>query len=290
MSKLQVIFKKYLHNFIQQPSIHHVPRSFLSKNYGQFEDYWGNDHTNSLLSFHGKNWILKSGASSSEEKKLNQLAYLLGRGWLNIPEIYIPSIRHLKKLNDHLSKFHNCVITEDSFFVRLVQDYIPNQLPLNSFDSAIAAELAFSVWIGRRDAHACNRAFASKVPMFFDFGIAFGVEEEDFFRSGPDAGYADNWRANIIDDISTIDLRKLRSLEKELGKALIPMQVAEKFKTDTCTFSKIIKKISAKEIERKALLAGFTRIQSDKIVDYLNQRASSLEDNLDRVYHILTTN
>jgi len=87
--------------------------------------------------------------------------------------------------------------------VRIAQDYDLGELPLADLDQAIAAELAFSVWIRRRDAHPWNRAYVSGIPIFFDHHIAFGAEAENneinsFFRSGGDGGYTGRWRVRTV--------------------------------------------------------------------------------------------
>jgi hypothetical protein len=149
----------------------------------------------------------------------------LGGSWLNIPEVRLLSSEEFQALHLVKSEILSKKASEqNTYLVRLVQDYAISELPLQDFDVAIASEMAFSIWIHRRDAHAGNRAYVNGIPMFFDFNIAFGGEAEDFFRGGPGGGYVKNWRLwQIKSDTASKDIALLRYMASDKKIAAIPI-------------------------------------------------------------------
>ncbi len=261
--------------------------SFLQINICEFYDYWNKDNSNSIFLYQGKHWFLKNRPENSQEKNLNYLTYLIAKEWLNIPEVIIPSAKVLEALEKNVSQRIGEKINPDAFLVRLVQDYKETEIPIKELDYAMATEIAFSTWIGRRDAHACNRAFKNGIPMFFDFGIAFGVEHQDFLRSGPDAGYAGNWRFSKIENKTIIDLPNLRRFDYDSRRANIPIVSRDRFKLALKQTVDRIKAINPELIYRYALLSGLSEIKSSKISKYLQQRSQQLEENTNKILAIL---
>jgi len=108
------------------------------------------------------------------------LGYHLAKGRLNVPEVrLLPQVEGPPKA-----------------LVRFTKSHRVDDLPIRDLDEAVAAELAFSLWIRRRDTHAYNRAYVDGIPMFFDHGAAFNVSQEldGFLRDGPDYGFVPAWR------------------------------------------------------------------------------------------------
>ncbi len=94
----------------------------------------------------------------------------------------------------------------------------------------IAAELAFSVWVSRRDAHNSNRVYVSGIPMFFDFDLALDGYQAPFFKGGSTSGYAPNWRLHLCDDPWTqIITAEFRELERGKPITLHPISSEEEF-------------------------------------------------------------
>jgi hypothetical protein len=261
--------------------------SFLQINICEFYDYWNKDNSNSIFLYQGKHWFLKNRPENSQEKNLNYLTYLIAKEWLNIPEVIIPSAKELETLEKDVSQRIGKKINPDAFLVRLVQDYKETEIPIKELDRAIATEIAFSAWIGRRDAHACNRAFKNGIPMFFDFGIAFGVEHQDFLRSGPDAGYAGNWRFSKIEAETIIDLPNLRRFDYESRRANIPIVSRDRFELSLKQTVDQIKALDPELIYRYALLSGLSEIKSSEISKYLQQRSQQLEETTNKILAIL---
>ena len=122
----------------------------------------------------GDRWAVKP------KGRREALGYQLARGRLNVPEV-----RLLPRAEG-----------PPRALVRLAKDYTVDDLPIRDLDEAVAAELAFSLWIRRRDTHAYNRAYVGGIPIFFDHGAAFEVslELDRFLRHGPDNGFVPAWR------------------------------------------------------------------------------------------------
>lgn len=151
-----------------------------------------------LVRWHGHNWYAKAAHGDPWREVL---AFRLGWRWLNVAEVVYPDeVREAFWIDGREFDPRGSV---GQVLVRIAQDYDPGELPVIDLDQAIAAELAFSVWIRRRDAHPWNRAYVSGVPIFFDHHIAFGAEAENFaissfFRSGQDGGYSGRWRVRAL--------------------------------------------------------------------------------------------
>jgi hypothetical protein len=129
------------------------------------------------------------------------LAYRLGGSWLNVAEAIGPS-----EVDGGIrwgGGPFNPGLDPTSSLIRLIQDCRVEEFPEQDPDRATAAELVFSLWVRRRDAHAWNRAYVDGVPAFFDHHIAFGAEEandslDGFFRDGGDVGYVSRWRVRAL--------------------------------------------------------------------------------------------
>jgi hypothetical protein len=147
-------------------------------------------------------WIVKAGGDPYQLPE--RLAWILGRAICNVAEV--------KRLSEEeLAAVHAAAISmpgravamaatpDNTWLVRLAGSYTLAELPRADSDSATAYELAYSLWIRRRDAHVCNRDYVLGVPVFFDHHIAFGIEADNvdldrFFRDDGDFGYVPRWR------------------------------------------------------------------------------------------------
>ena len=74
-------------------------KEFMERIHQEIGDYWTN-YSESIIYFEGKHWIIKSNTANPEEKNLSLLAYLLDKGWLNIPEVRILSQDEFIELRD----------------------------------------------------------------------------------------------------------------------------------------------------------------------------------------------
>jgi hypothetical protein len=163
-----------------------------------FVDYWGSSVIPQLVNWNGKCWRHKPGDGWREI-----LAYELGSSWLNVAEAISPVGIVGATRCDGTAVDPSA--DPSSALVRLIQDQFVGGFVEPDHDRAMAAELAFSLWIRRRDAHSWNRAYVAGIPGFFDQHVAFGAEVanrslDGFFRHGVDAGFASQWRVRSFPD------------------------------------------------------------------------------------------
>lgn len=155
----------------------------------------------------GERWAWKS------RGRREALGYHLASGLLNVPEV------RLQPQPDG----------PPIALVRLAENYALADLPIGDLDEAVAAEMAFSLWIRRRDTHAYNRAYVDGIPMFFDHGSAFAVARdlEHFLREGPDTGFVPAWRVEAwAYEPTTLGTRWLNGAT---GLAVHPVRDTERF-------------------------------------------------------------
>ena len=265
-------------------------KEFMDCIHQEIGDYWTN-YSESIIYFEGKHWIIKSNTSNPEEKNLSLLAYLLGKGWINIPEVRLLSQDEFHELSKKVDILGEGASRKNTYLVRLIQDYSCRELNVQNLDDAMASEIAFSCWIHRRDACFGNRAFICSIPMFFDFNIAFGVDTGDFFRSGPDAGHAGNWGFWYIENVEALgNLVLLRHLEWEKSFAAIPVVNRSHFEA---AIQKHIKHIQG--FRRNKLLglvknAGFSEQKSLLLTDFLCKSSKELNAGIKKIISIMDEN
>lgn len=137
-------------------------------------DWWGGNfdpNGKRIVRFNGKHWFVKF-KPDPEERRRDYLAYLLGRNWANIAEVRPLSESEFAELQSADIALPDWASADNTFLVRLVQDYSLDQLPKVDLNSAVASELVFSLWIRRRDAHTANRGYIDGIPVFFDHQTA----------------------------------------------------------------------------------------------------------------------
>jgi len=275
----------------------HPEKEFIDEIKGELRDYWDRvDYSSNVILFAGKTWFIKSRPEDPESKNRELLAFLLGGSWLNIPEVRLLSSEEFRALREKGIELNEKASEHNTCLVRLVQDYARSELPVQSFDDAIASEIVFSSWIRRRDAHAANRAFVGGIPMFFDFHIAFGCEEGDFFRkgsdpgscSGPDGGYVGNWRLwQIKSDYLLRNIALLRRLEFDKNLAAIP--VINKFHFETALFRTIeqICLFNQKYLYNLIKKAGFPEERCSTIACFLQLSSADLNTSITKILAIV---
>jgi hypothetical protein len=266
----------------------HPKKEFIDEIKGELCDYWDCvDYSSNVISFSGKTWFIKSRPEDPESKNRELLAFLLGGSWLNIPEVRLLSSEEFRALREKGVELNENASEHNTCLVRLVQDYARSELPVQSFDDAIASEIVFSSWIRRRDAHAANRAFVGGIPMFFDFHNAFGCEEGDFFKEGPDGGYVGNWRLwQIKSDYILRNVALLRRLEFDKNLAAIP--VVNKFHFETALFRTIgyISCFDQKYLYKLIKKAGFPEGRCLTIAIFLQLSSVDLDTSIAKILAI----
>jgi hypothetical protein len=264
---------------------------FVNSIRDELVDYWGQKHFADLVvSFEDKNWLVKAKDQRPEQKQRDYLAYLLGKDWANIPQVRTLSDSEFMQLAE---LFPSAPLRNDTtWLVRLVQDYQVNELPIQDLSTAMAAELIFSIWVRRRDAHASNRALIDGIPMFFDFEVAFlgepkSVELDTFLKSGPDSGYVGNWRVYKIPNEAELNLSELRKLEQGKPLTLIPVDDEDKFYKALARYVKHIKSIDQQCCQAAVNRAGFGGQQGSEIMKFLIQSRGVVETSVERVVQIM---
>lgn len=267
----------------------HPEQKIIDRIKGELRDYWDIvDYSSKVISFNGKTWLIKSKLEDPELKNRELLAFLLGGSWSNIPEVRLLSSEEFQALSQEALGLDEKASEQNTYLVRLVQDYGIGELPVQSLDSAIASEIAFSSWVLRRDAHAANRAFVRGIPMFFDFHIAFGFEVEDFFREGPDGGYVGNWRLWQIKSNNVLsDTVLLRRLEFDKKIAAIPIINKSHFEASLFQDAERIRNFDRNYLYKTIKKAGFSEERCSKLNEILQKSSANLDINIDRVLSII---
>jgi hypothetical protein len=267
----------------------HPKQEFIDRIRAELSDDWNRVDPSKVISFHGKTWFIKSKPEDPESKNREFLAFLLGRSWLNIPEVRLLSSEEFRALRQKKLelKLGKKASEQNTYLVRLVQDYEKSELPIQDFDNAIASEIAFSIWIRRRDTHAGNRAFVHGVPMFFDFHIALGGEDEDFFRGGPGGGYVENWRLwQIKSDTALKDIALLSYLEFDKNIAAIPIINTSHFEAALFRFTEYIRDYDRKYLYKCIQRAGFNEERSLQVNRLLQDSSENIESYLNKIVYI----
>jgi hypothetical protein len=214
-------------------------------------------------------------------------AWRLGETWLNIAEVVFAD-----EVDDATwSDGRPFVEQNDSslVLVRIAQDYLPDDLPIQDLDRAIAAELVFSMWIRRRDAHPWNRAYVSGIPIFFDHHIAFGAQAANllissFFRVGADGGHAGRWRVKPLPAAET----PTTSGEREFsGGAMAIHRVRDLSAFDALLVetADAIRKRDRTELEQRAHLSRVR--QPEALLTFLTLGQERLDDELAELQTVL---
>lgn len=263
--------------------------SNLSKKYRHsLVDWWQNRYCDCLVRYQGKVWFVKK--QGIADIRRNLLASLLGGKLANVAQV-----RCLDKTD--FSALRNCGITlpENSNFlntclVRFAPDYNVWELPKKTLESAIAAEIVFSIWIRRRDAHSYNRNFKNGIPVFYDHQTAFLGEKQlreidYFFRTGPDPGYAGLWRLDVGDHIE-IDTDSLRSQERERfcgcdHYVALPIRDTNIFHQELNSMVEEIVVIPKADIRRSVQKAGFSFFEQSAVTRFLQENQKQLIKDVD---------
>jgi len=173
---------------------------FLSATSDELIDQHGRSMRPYVVKWNGRLWLKKPNGRWPEI-----LGYQLAGSWLNIPET-ISGWR----AREAIDLTGTIVPMTEEPLIRIGQTLAHEELPVGDLDQAIAGELAYSVWIRRRDPSAWNRVYLDGVPVFFDHHIAFGNEADHrplagFLAPGHGGGYASQWRLRELrqDEVPT---------------------------------------------------------------------------------------
>lgn len=181
-------------------------------------------------------WWLRKPAGRRE-----YLGHLLTHGRLNVPEV------RLDPVTDERGR--------SWAWVRIVDGSTP--LPIGDLDEAAAAEMVFSLWIRRRDAHAHNRVYVAGIPAFFDHGSAFRrIDLDTFFGEDLDAGYPSRWR--VEPTAGNPDTESVRRRTVATGMAVHPIRDLDHFDVQLDRWVGMLAMATPEALSALVAAAGFT--------------------------------
>lgn len=238
-----------------------------------------------IISDDTKFWIVKQ----SDGLKRELLGYLLGRHIANVAEI--------KKLNaeEHaeiklLTGKDDSSTPENTFLVRLAGSYLRNELLHKTPEEAVAAELVFSTWIRRRDAHVDNRVYVEGIPIFYDHGVAFLLEPDRahitiFFKSNNDYGHASFWRVKEIAGPMTTN--QARSVDKSVKGAYHYVNDIKFFRDKVKIMEKYLRDNLPSFWKNYVYEAGFQDREAEIICGFLNDNLRNLSNDLQNMEEVI---
>ncbi len=240
-----------------------------------------------LVRHDGSLWFVKSGwEKHAGARERDRLGYVLGRGIVNVAEVRALHPGQVAELRTIGVELRADLPTDRVWLSRFVGESEPDALPHQTLDGAMASELAYSLWIRRRDAHAFNRAFVGGLPMFFDHETAFLGEPEltklsAFFRTGDSPGYAGLWRVDTGSH-HALDTCVQRHQERKRFAAagdhpvLLPAHRHARFMDAIDETCDAIRSIPREEIASRIAEAGFEGREAKAVLAFLLRNRARL--------------
>lgn len=228
-------------------------------------------------------WVLKHNRYQDSEKR-DLLGFLLGKEFFNIAEVRLLNNPQLEEIKQFAYPDEIFDIT-NTFLVRLAHSYSPEELLCKTVEEAVAAELVYSVWIRRRDAHIDNRIYVKGIPIFFDFHISFLGEAElaninIFFSQTQDHGRAGLWRVKVWNNF----------LGQFIG-AINPIEIgAYHFVNDLHSFYQYVEKSKGilkekiiGQVETLVRQVNFSTSTETQIIDFLKKNINTLDGDINKM-------
>ena len=233
-----------------------------------------------------KIWVLKHNNNADCEKR-DLLGFLLGKDFCNVTEVKLLDEQELENIKQFANEQESFSVN-NTFLVRLAQSYSLDELPCKVLEEAVAAELVYSVWIRRRDAHVDNGVYVKGIPLFYDYHVAF-LGETDladinvFFAQTSDYGRAGRWRVKILNDFLTQLTRGVSKVE--MG--------AYHYVNDLDSFYQYVEKSKARlkekvtdQIEKLVQQVKFTNTIETQIVNLLKKNLDTLDADVSKMLEI----
>lgn len=244
-----------------------------------------------IIFYRGKHWFIKY-KPDPEHLKRDHLAYLLGQDLTNVAEVLPLDEEQFRGIVSLGAPLPQGASIQNTYLVRLAQDYEIDELQNTDIDTATAAELVFSLWIRRRDTHAANRVYKNEIPIFFDYETAFLAEPwlknpYVFFLSGDLFGYAGRWRTRILapnEKISTMNARH-RCLVENL--ALQFVKNYERLDKSITSFANRLKEQPVARWNQAISKAGYDHDNARRIIDFLSENLQNLESSVEMMRSVL---
>lgn len=262
-------------------------------------DWFEQSYENRLVRHSGKVWFVKSKPKKPLERERDRLGYLLARRHANAAQVLRLSPGEFRRLIDLNVSLPQGANSDNTYLVRFGPDHELRELPNRTLDQAVAYELAYSLWIRRRDAHSYNRVYVKGVPVFFDHQTGFlgepELEDPDcYFCAGKDAGYAGRLRVEKVPfftqpETLAIRLREKRAFAKESGsaKVMLPIRLRAGFERHLNQAARWIRSIPEIYIRLCVKQAGFNSSESEKIISFLLNNQNTFDENLTRLRQVM---
>lgn len=232
-----------------------------------------------------KFWIVKQ----SDGLKRELLGYLLGKHIANVAEIKRLDAEEHSQIKLLTGK-DDISTLENTFLVRLAGSYLKDELLHKTQEEAVAAELVFSTWIRRRDAHVDNRVYIEGIPIFYDHGVAF-LREPDrahitiFFKANNDYGHASFWRVKEVAGMMTT--KQARAVDKSVKGAYHYVNDMESFKKRVKVMEKYLRDSLPPYWKNYVYEAGFQGSEAEIIYSFLNDNLRNLANDLENMEEVI---
>lgn len=262
-------------------------------------DWFGNQYQKRLVYYEDRVWFVKSKPGDPSEKQRDFLAYLFGADWLNIAEVRLITPEIFEELKRTSVSVAMDASAKNTYLVRFVPDYSMDELPIHNLNLAIASELAFSLWIRRRDAHSFNRVYREGVPVFFDHQVGFGKELElldldQFFHRGIDSGWAGYWSLEKVSPEFSPDTILYRLREQQIFReqknaqaVFHPINDVEEYRRGFRNTIRKILSFNESDCFERALYAGFQKEYAKEVTTFLRQSAQTLLEAAEKYQEVL---
>lgn len=241
-----------------------------------------------LVKGDGKIWYLnKIGNVDLLRTQRARFVYLLSQPFANVAEIQILT----EEAAQALRKIGFNEASSQCFIIREASSYARGELLCKSLDEAMAAELVFSLWIRRRDAHNENRSFTCDgLPVFFDFDVAFssfgfGEKLEEFFGRN-DPGYPGQWK---LFEVHETDLPITTFYSKKNGRqnSVLPVKSIGEFKNHCNRVARLIQSDS-RNYGELASQATVDKDEQRRILSILTRNKSAIVDEVETMLKVVT--
>lgn len=243
-----------------------------------------------IVSNGSNNWVLKHNNNPDGEKR-DLLGYLLAKDFANVVEIKLLSVAELQDINQ-FALTQEVFTINNTFLVRLADNYSPGELNCKSLEEAVAMELVYSVWIRRRDAHVDNRVYVSGIPVFYDYHVAF-LGEPDladinvFFSQLSDYGRAGRWRVRLLRDFLT---QLTRGINKNQLGAYHYVTDLNSFYDKVENSKTVLREKVRNQIDSIVSSVQFSQNIETQIIAFLKKNLETLDSDVSRMLEVVTMN
>lgn len=237
-----------------------------------------------------KLWIVKNYRDPKMVKR-ELLVYSLAKDLVNAAEVKSLSPQDCHELVK-LDLLPKNAYPNNTLIIRLAQEYSTDELPQKNFNSAMASEFVFSLWVRRRDPDHYNRAYTKEgIPVFFDLNaslndecnLASGIPDIDKFFANHNYGFAGSWR---VCERGNIPLINSILREDPYGYGYDFFDNREDFKNaiDAITERIMNQKHDLRDMVKKA---GYADDEIETLITFLETTKKTLSDDVKKMLKVI---